>query len=49
MLKLIKALDLQHWADTKESEALHPRGSNALGFSTCQITKRKLTKQPNCY
>ena len=24
MLKLIKALDLQHWADTKESEALMP-------------------------
>ena len=22
MLKLIKALDLQHWADTKESETL---------------------------
>jgi hypothetical protein len=24
MLKLIKALDLQHWADTKESEVLMP-------------------------
>lgn len=24
MLKLVKALDLQHWADTKESEALMP-------------------------
>jgi hypothetical protein len=35
MLKLIKALDLQHWADTKESETL-PTVVSKFGQLSCQ-------------
>ena len=38
MLKLVKALDLQHWADTKESEALMPELMRRLVHASLKDT-----------
>lgn len=50
MLKLIKALDLQHWADTKESEALMPELMRRLIHASLkEITYVSFPNEDNVY
>lgn len=50
MLKLIKALDLQHWADTKESEALMPELMRRLIHASFkEITYVSFPNEDNVY
>ena len=50
MLKLVKALDLQHWADTKESEALMPELMRRLVHASLkEITYVSFPNEDNVY
>ena len=50
MLKLITALDLQHWADTKESEALMPELMRRLIHASLkEITYVSFPNEDNVY